>query len=136
MMFALNDAVFDPANEILLSGECSDFHYPSTVLPTEPEPLQAGSFRVHTPQGAVYLWLEQYSPLKIIRMDQHAAHPVLAFGALLALRIPSGNHLIQGGEPVPLPLILFLGLMYAMLLTVFLLWLLKLLSRRTTKKSA
>ena len=156
MMNTLGLGAFDYSKEVLISGPCEDKTFAcSNHITVHSTSLNLIDFDIS--KDAMLILRQSYSPIKIVFIDGNETHPKIAFGAILAIpiftgkdlreyvsqqggvrinNIPAEHHIVRFEEPLSFSLIIFLVLFYAMLLTVFILWSLKSLSRRTTKKSA
>lgn len=140
MMIILSTANMKTSSRPLISGDCEERETRQIVSqPLEGkffEPRGPNKYETQFPSSSILVFNRTYSPLLAGRVDNRPALVRIANGSLVGFVIPPGRHRVELLEQTPLSLIVFLILFYAMLLTVFLTWSLKSLSRRTTKKSA
>jgi hypothetical protein len=133
LLEALEEGDYDPQTQVLLSGSCDPIDHPicREIVRTE----TSNRFQIESDVDIYYVPRESWSPLKHFKIDGTEFPALLAFGALMALKIPAGSHMVELVEPYPLTIQIFLALFYAMLLTEIL-WSLKSSFRPTTNPGA
>jgi hypothetical protein len=133
MMHIMESGAFNPDSEALLAGRGSPIEgVQADTIVESPDRIHYKALGLsllvfrHTFSYGDEIWVDGL-PLS----REH-----FAFGALISVEVNAWSGTVTITTEFPMALRLFLLLFYAMLLTVFLTWLLKSLSRHSTKKSA
>lgn len=98
---------------ILLAGECAKEDHARVTFIEESRGKVSSEDVIN-----IALFMRAYSPLVKARVDDHSSSISIAYGALIAVSTPPGQHTVELSEPYPFSLIFFLTLFYVMLLSV------------------